>query len=124
MTLIILLIAAGLLLLCLETVLPGLIAGALGTLALAASVASAYLQFGTTTGNATLLAIIALLLISVILWVKFFPSSRLAQVFVSHRQIGTVGAEKPELFGKTGVALTALRPAGTALIEGKRTDVL
>jgi membrane-bound ClpP family serine protease len=62
--------------------------------------------------------------LSVILWVKFFPSSRLAQIFVSHRQIGTVGAEKPELLGKSGVAITALRPAGTAMFDGKRTDVL
>ncbi len=35
---------------------------------------------------------------------------------------GSLGLE--EMVGKSGVALTALRPAGTALIEGKRLDVV
>jgi membrane-bound serine protease (ClpP class) len=124
MALIAVLIAAGLLLLFLETVLPGLIAGALGFLALVGAVAYAYVEFGAKTGNATLFIVLFLLLAGVILWLKFFPDSRMARVFVSQRQIGTVGAEKPELLGKNGVALTALRPAGTAVFDGKRTDVV
>ena len=35
---------------------------------------------------------------------------------------GSLGLE--EFVGKTGLALTTLRPAGTALIEGKRLDVI
>jgi len=35
-----------------------------------------------------------------------------------------VGAAKPELLHQTGTALTALRPSGTALIDGKRVDVV
>jgi membrane-bound serine protease (ClpP class) len=124
MALIAVLIAAGLLLLFLETVLPGLIAGALGFLSLIGAVAYAYLEFGAKTGNATLFIVLLLLLAGIILWLKFFPDSRMARAFVSQGQIGTVGAEKPELLGKSGVALTALRPAGTAVFEGKRTDVV
>ena len=124
MALIVLLVAAGLLLLFLETVLPGLIAGALGFLALVGAVAYGYLEFGFKTGNATLLSVLGLLLLGIVLWLKFFPESRMARVFVSQRQIGTVGAEKPELLGKSGVAVTALRPAGTAVFDGRRTDVV
>jgi membrane-bound serine protease (ClpP class) len=124
MALISLLIAAGLLLVFLETVLPGLIAGTLGVLALIGAVAYAYLEFGAKTGNGVLFSVIALLVIGVVLWLKFFPESRLARVFVSERQIGNVGAEKPELLGKTGTALTALRPAGTAVFDGRRADVV
>ena len=124
MALIVLLVAAGLLLLFLETVLPGLIAGALGFLALVGAVAYAYLEFGLKAGNATLFSIVGLLLLGIVLWLKFFPESRMARVFVSQRQIGTVGAEKPELLGKSGVALTTLRPAGTVLFDGRRTDVV
>jgi len=35
---------------------------------------------------------------------------------------GSLGLE--EMVGKSGVAITSLRPAGTALIEGQRVDVV
>jgi membrane-bound serine protease (ClpP class) len=124
MALIALLIAAGLLLIFLETVLPGLIAGTLGVLALIGAVAYAYVDYGAKTGNGTLIIVVALLILGLVLWLKFFPESRMARMFVSHRQIGTVGAEKPELLGKTGVALTTLRPAGTAIFDQRRVDVV
>ena len=124
MGIIALLIAVGLVLLFLETILPGLIAGALGMLSLAAAVAYAYLEFGARTGNTTLLLTLALLGIGTILWVKFFPDSAIAKTFVSNRQIGTVGAEKPELLDQTGITVTDLRPAGTAIFNGRRVDVV
>jgi len=124
MALIALLIAAGLLLLFLETLLPGLIAGAIGFVALVSAVVYAYFEFGLKTGNATLLVVLVLLVAGTLLWIKFFPNSRVAQQFVSTGSIGNVGAEKPELLGQTGAALTALRPAGTAVFNGKRVDVV
>lgn len=124
MGIIALLIAVGLLLLFLETILPGLIAGALGLLSLGAAVTYAYMDFGARTGNTVLLLVLLLLGLATILWVKFFPDSAVARVFVSNTQIGNVGAEKPELLGRSGVALTALRPAGTCMFDGKRIDVV
>jgi membrane-bound serine protease (ClpP class) len=124
MTVIVVLIGVGLVLLFLETILPGLVAGALGFLALCAAVGYAYSEFGFKTGNGTLGIVLLLLVAGTVLWVKFFPDSPMAQMFVSKRKIGTVGAEKPELLGETGVALTALRPAGTVVIAGKRVDVV
>ncbi len=124
MGIIALLIAIGLVLLFLETLLPGLSAGALGMLSLAAAIAYAYLQFDARTGNMTLGIVLLFLTVGTVLWVKFFPDSAIARMFVSNRQIGTVGAEKPELLGHTGTAITALRPAGTAVFDGKRVDVV
>jgi membrane-bound serine protease (ClpP class) len=124
MGMIALLIAVGLILLFLETLLPGLIAGALGMLSLAAAVGYAYVEFGARTGNTTLLIVLVALVLSTVLWVKFFPDSAVARVFVLNRTIGTVGAEKPELLGHIGTAVTSLRPAGTALFNGKRVDVV
>src|SRR5687768_8932261 len=124
MGMIALLILVGLVLLFLETILPGLIAGALGLLSLGAAVAYAYMEFGVQTGNTALLLVLALLIAGTILWVKFFPESAVAKVFVSQRQIGNVDAEKPELLGRTGTALTSLRPAGTCDFNGKRVDVV
>jgi membrane-bound serine protease (ClpP class) len=124
MALIVMLISAGLVLLFLETLLPGLIAGILGLFCLGGAVALAYTQHGPGTGNLVLLAVLGLLIVAVLLWLKFFPESAMARMFVSHRQIGTVHAEQPELLDQIGVAQTTLRPAGAALIQGKRVDVV
>ncbi len=124
MTTIALLIAAGLILLALETILPGLIAGILGLASLAAAVVYAYSELGVRAGNYTLAIVSAALALGSLLWLKFFPGSRFAQRFVSQSIIGNVGAEQPQLLHRSGQALTALRPAGTALIDGKRCDVV
>jgi membrane-bound serine protease (ClpP class) len=124
MGMIALLIAVGLVLLFLETLLPGLIAGALGMLSLAAAVGYAYMEFDVRTGNMTLAIVLLLLGVGTVLWVKFFPQSAIARMFVLNRQIGNVDVEKPELLGHTGTALTSLRPAGTAVFNGKRVDVV
>lgn len=118
------LIVIGIVLLLLETILPGLIAGALGVLALCAAVVYAFVNFGPKTGSSTLFFVVGLLGIGCILWVKFFPQSAMARMFVSSRTIGNVSVERPELLDQTGVTLTALRPAGTANLNGKRVDVV
>jgi len=58
------------------------------------------------------------------LWVRFFPNSRFGHVFISRGAVGGIRAEKPELLHQTGVAFTQLRPCGTALINGRRIDVV
>jgi membrane-bound ClpP family serine protease len=64
------------------------------------------------------------LVIGVICWLKFFPESRIAGRFISRRTVGELGVAKPELLHRTGVAITLLRPSGTAFINGKRVDVV
>jgi len=59
-----------------------------------------------------------------LIWFKFFPDSRFAKIFISERTVGDIGTDKPELLNQTGQALTALRPSGTAVISGKRIDVV
>jgi membrane-bound serine protease (ClpP class) len=118
------LIVVGALLLLLETVLPGLIAGIAGIACLIIGVALGYAHFGPDVGTWILVGVGAGLLAATAAYVKLFPNSRVAQRFVSKRTIGTIGAEKPELVHQTGVAHTNLRPSGTALINGHRVDVV
>jgi len=118
------LLVIGAVLLALETVLPGMIAGALGVMCLIGAVVVGYQDFGAKTGNIILLVVCMGTLIGISLWVRFFPQSRMAKMFISQRVVGDIRAEKPELLSKTGVALTQLRPCGTALIEGRRVDVV
>ena len=118
------LLVAGAVLLLLETVLPGLIAGILGLLCLIGGVIQAYVVFGAEKGNYVLGGVIVALMIGTFLWVKYLPTSRAGRVFASKSVGGNVNAERPELLHQSGTTLTTLRPCGTALIGGRRIDVV
>jgi membrane-bound serine protease (ClpP class) len=122
--LILILLAAGALLLLAESVLPGMVAGLAGVCCLIAAVIEGYVRFGARTGNLILLGVLAGLVAGFWLWLKYFPDSRVAKVFISSKVVGEIGTEKPELLDQTGTALSALRPAGTAVINGRRVDVV
>jgi len=118
------LILAGAALLLLETVLPGMIAGIVGFGCLVGGVIVAYVDFGAHTGNIVLISVVAGMIGATLWWMKFFPDSRFAKVFISQRTVGDIGTERPELINQIGTALTNLRPSGTAVINGKRVDVV
>lgn len=124
MALVILLLVAGIVLLMLETLLPGLVAGVVGVCCLIAGMVLSYARFDARTANLILVAVLLVLVGGFSLWVKFFPRSRLGRGFVSQRVVGNIDAEKSELLHQTGIAHTPLRPSGTALIAGKRIDVV
>ncbi len=118
------LLVAGAVLLLLETVLPGLIAGVLGLLCLIGGVIQAYVVFGAEVGHYVLAGVIVALMLGTFLWIKYLPTSRAGRVFVSHRTIGDINAVSPDLLHQSGIAVTTLRPSGTALIHGRRVDVV
>ena len=118
------LILVGSALLLLETVLPGMIAGIIGFACLVAGVVMAYLHFDSSTANIVLLVVVVGVIAGALVWFKFFPDSRFAKVFISERTVGEIGTDRPELLNQTGKALTTLRPSGTAVISGKRIDVV
>jgi membrane-bound serine protease (ClpP class) len=118
------LLIAGALLILLETILPGLVAGILGFVCVCIGVALSYNRFDLQTANTVLVAVMIVGVIGTIFYVKYFPESRVARLFVSKRAIGEIGAENPSLLHQTGQALTKLRPSGTAVINGKRVDVV
>jgi membrane-bound serine protease (ClpP class) len=118
------LLVAGTLLILLETVLPGLIAGIVGFACVFIGVGLAYARFDLQTANTILAIVMVAALVGAILYIKYFPESRVAQMFVSKRAIGEIGVENPSLVNQTGQALTKLRPSGTAVINGKRVDVV
>jgi membrane-bound serine protease (ClpP class) len=118
------LILVGAALLLLETILPGMIAGLIGFGCLVAGVALAYMKFDVRTGNLVLVLVVSGLIAGTLCWMKFFPESRIARVFISQKIVGDIGTERPELVDQTGTALTTLRPSGTAIIDGKRVDVV
>jgi membrane-bound serine protease (ClpP class) len=124
MALIITLLLLGAVLLFLEVLLPGLIAGTIGFLCLVAAVILGYRGFGYQTGSLILAGVLVGLLIGTWCWLEFFPESRVARRFISQGASGELGVAKPELLNGTGTALTQLRPSGTATINGQRVDVV
>jgi membrane-bound serine protease (ClpP class) len=124
MALIITLLILGAVLIFLETLLPGLIAGIIGFICLMAAVVLGYRDYGYQTGTMILAGVIAGLMAGVWCWLKFFPESRMAKKFISRSAVGELGVDRPELLNQTGEALTQLRPSGTAKINGQRVDVV
>ncbi len=124
MALVLTLLIAGILLLALETVLPGLVAGTIGVLCLIAGVILAYRNLGMAAGHTLLAVVMVILVAGVFAWFRFFPTSRMGARFVSRGTVGSLGVERDDLLNQTGTALTTLRPSGVALIAGKRVDVV
>jgi membrane-bound serine protease (ClpP class) len=124
MALIIILLAVGVVLLFLETILPGMVAGIVGFICLVAAVILGYSDFGAQTGTLILAGVIAGLVFGFWCWLKYFPESRLARRYISHGAVGELNVDKPDLLNGTGEALTQLRPSGSARINGQRVDVV
>jgi membrane-bound serine protease (ClpP class) len=123
MGLIITLLILGAVLIFLETILPGLIAGIIGFIFLLAAVVLGYRE-SFSTGNVILGIVLAGSVLGLWSWLRFFPDSRMARKFVSHGSVGDLGVDRPELLNGTGTAVTQLRPSGTANINGQRVDVV
>jgi membrane-bound serine protease (ClpP class) len=124
MELVITLFVVGAILLLLETVLPGMIAGAIGLICIIAAVIQSYVAFGPQTGTGVLMGTLLALMFGAVLWLKFFPRSPMGRMFASRSTVGEIKTERPELIGQTGTALTPLRPSGMAMISGRRVDVV
>ena len=121
---VIVLLVVGVVLLLLETVLPGMIAGIAGLICLVAGLVVSYRQFSLQTANLITLSVVLGLVVGTLAWLRYLPESRFGKVFVSEQTVGEIGTERPELLQQTGVALTNLRPSGTAIINHQRVDVV
>lgn len=124
------LLLGGLLLLALELlVIPGFgFAGAIGAGLLLWAIARLFQDDALTMlGYSTLIGVAAFLLL-----LKFLPDSRFARPLILSTQIGHSEEDAlpqqrtslKRLEGQTGTALSDLRPAGIAQIDGERVDVV
>jgi membrane-bound serine protease (ClpP class) len=120
------LIVLGLALLFIETLVPGMVVGILGIGCLAASVVVGFHQYGPDTGVKLLLGEAVGLAVLFGIWIKYFPQSRLGQMLsLKNTNRDTQAQEvRARLVGKHGTIVAACRPAGVALIDGERVDVV
>ncbi len=124
-TLLIVLLAAGSLLIGAEIFIPGAVAGTLGALALAGAVLVAF-GISTTCGFYVAMGVVVLSGITVVLWIKLFPRSSIGRSMTLSEDGKSFKAanQRSSLLDKDGVAQSDLRPAGFALIDGQRVDVV
>jgi membrane-bound serine protease (ClpP class) len=132
----VILLGVGLLALAVEIfILPGFgAAGILGALAVAAAVVLAMIGGSPSTGDVSqaLLVLGASLAITVAVayaWLRHLPNSGRFKGLIlrgaSHQADGYIAATpRTDLVGQDGVAVTDLRPAGTAQIGQERVDVV
>ena len=113
-----------------ELFTPGVgVAGATGLLALIAVVVM-QLGWGNPRVALYIIAIALLVIVLGLTWIiRSLQKGRLSKSFLVQREhsdgtsVPEVAAAKEELVGKTGVAITTLRPSGIAEFDGRRVDV-
>lgn len=120
-------LAIGLMLLAVEVFIPGGVLGALGGLAILVSIIAGFLAFGPQGGLLAAVAIIVFGSVLFGLWIRIFPLTPMGKVLTLSKdghEFKAAQAESAIVAGLRGTAQSDLRPAGLALLNGHRTDVV
>ncbi len=124
----IMLFAVGIMLIFLEFFLPGAISGTLGLAALIASLFIAGenpLNMGISIFIAIGISIAVLFFMIKVLGKKMVLFNRMILFDSAKKEDGYVSnVNRTDLLGKEGIALTVLRPSGTAVFNNERIDVV
>ena len=121
-TLLIIVLLLGVLLLTLEiVVLPGGIAGLFGAILIGLGVWQTYALFGNTTGTIVLLCAVALVVLTLILFLR----KRTWQRFSLNEEVTSRvnEVETAVKVGSRGNNISRLAPTGKALIDGQQVEV-
>jgi membrane-bound serine protease (ClpP class) len=126
---IILLAVFGIIMLCLEVVLPGAVIGIVGGGLVIASVVLTFTnsemqQYGIGVQSTLAVGIIFAAIASFLWWMRYFNTTFIGRHLILNSTSGDDGPPDsfPDLKGKTGVAKSDLRPAGTVIIDGARYE--
>lgn len=125
MTLLLTLLAAGIALLMAEVFLPGMVAGVLGVVCLLGAAVVGFAEFGPKVGSLILMSELVAGIILVILWMRYFPKTPLGKKYILDPSSAAHAPKDAERWlGREGLALTDLRPAGAARLDGEKVDVI
>jgi len=122
---IIVLSIVGFLLLGAEVFVPGLVLGFIGGISLAVAIGLGYFQYGALIGTLMLAGVGIIGTVGFFMWMAFFPRTAIGRRFINPTHLPSdFLKEKHPLLGKTGEAFSDLRPAGVAMIDGRKVDVV
>ena len=123
----VLFVVLGLMLLAIEVFVPGGVIGIFGVISLLAAAATAFVAFGPQGGFLVSVVLIVGSGILLALWLKFFPGTRLGHKLTLQtdgRSYKSAVDLSEKYMGREGVAQSSLRPAGIAVIDNQRIDVV
>lgn len=126
MATILILAGIGFILVLTEMFLPGGVLGVLGALLLLAAIVVGYVQLGPLGGTITFCAVAVISIAGFGVWMSVFPKTAVGRRLILAQNLPS-GDDLPAtspLVGREGVAQTPLRPAGKAVIDGSRIDVV
>jgi membrane-bound serine protease (ClpP class) len=109
-----------------ELVLPGGILGVIGAICLLGAVVATFITHGATAGTIALAAVVAIGLLSLRIWMRFFHRLPFTKQLVLNETVGVDEhvSMRASLVGRTGISLTELMPSGRAEISGEKFDVM
>ncbi|SUP44674.1 NfeD family protein [Veillonella criceti] len=122
------LVIGGVVLLGIESLVPGI--GIFGLLGIIALLGALYLYLGAGLLATMVVAVVAIIALIVGVWlIRKAPNSRLGKALTltleSTKERGYSGSEeRSDLLGKTGIAQSVLRPAGRVLFDQQPVDVV
>lgn len=120
------LVIAGVIMVLAEILVPGGIVGGLGIVLLGAGIVLGFYH-NIVLGFVLLIGSVIFGIVVFWLWVKYFPSSPMGKkVFLGQdaHEWHSYDDKNSDLVGAVGVAHTPLRPSGTAVVDGRRLDVV
>ncbi|MBN2703576.1 MAG: hypothetical protein JXR23_05120 [Pontiellaceae bacterium] len=126
-TLYITLLAVGFILVGTEIFVPGGILGAFGAVAWLAAAIVGWIAFPDPWKLVSAVGLLFIGLLTFIIWIRFFPKSRMGKVLSLSENAASYKAHKTANLppvGSVGKAVSTLRPSGIAEIEGQRLDVV
>lgn len=119
------LLVCGLFLVGVEIFIPGGIVGVAGAAALIGAAVMGFMIFPPWLGWLSLFFILVLTTLAAFVWMKYFPKSPIGKALSLNQNITKRDQEdSPWRSGMKGAALSILRPAGKAIIEDRRADVI
>jgi membrane-bound serine protease (ClpP class) len=84
-----------------------------------------FAEFGPKVGALILMAELLAGTVLTILWMRYFPKTPLGRKYILDPSTAAHAPTEPEKWmGHEGVALTDLRPAGAARLDGEKVDVI
>ncbi len=124
-TLIVVLVAAGLILIAVDFYIPGFVLGTIGIILMLFAVGICYRAYGTSAALVAFLVVAALGGLAGYTAIHYVPKTRAGKkMILAHTQEGVRSqAGLDAWLGHEGVAQTILRPTGIALLDGQRLDV-
>ena len=121
----------GIALLVIELMLPGFgVSGIMGILCLIAVIVIQFLTASATTAYIVAAVIVAILILMMVLFMRsmkkglLFRSPIVLKDQLAAEPLQPTSGSVDDLVGKTGTAVTALRPSGIVQIDGKRYSVM